>query len=151
MGARRKVVVSAKRESKGGPRPGGALVSVKSIGVALGAVFSITLAIVVGKEISTEAMAVMVGFVCGIAAGIPTSVLLLVALYRRDRHRSDEEESQARQNAYPPVIVIQGGGQSGLPPGPHEGYWPISNPGPSVSRQFQVLGGDDLLLDERPY
>ena len=55
-------------------------VSVKQASVALGLVFAVTLAVVVGKQMSTEAMAVVVGVVCGIAAGIPTSVLLLVGM-----------------------------------------------------------------------
>ena len=45
------------------------------------------------------------------------------------------------------VVVVQGGGQSALPPGPQAGYWPMSTPAPAASRQFQVLVGDDLLLD----
>lgn len=126
--------------------------SAKSIGVVLGLVFSITLAVVVGKEMSTEAMAVVVGVVCGVAAGIPTSMLLLVVLNRREQHLHGEREWQARQDRYPPVIVVQGGGQSGgFPLGAQAGYWPMSTPGPPTSRQFQVLGGDDLLSDDRPY
>jgi hypothetical protein len=127
------------------------LVSVKSIGLVVGSVFSITLAVAVGKEMSTEAMAVVVGVVCGVAAGIPTSMLLLVVLNRREQHRQGEGEWQARQDRYPPVVVIQGGGQPGLPLGAQAGYWPVSAPGPPADRQFQVLGGDDLLSDDRLY
>jgi len=42
----------------------------------LGLVFAVTLAIIVGKQMTTEAMAVVIGVVYGVAAGIHTSVLL---------------------------------------------------------------------------
>ena len=131
---------------------GGSGAGLKQVGVVLGLVFAVTLAVVVGKQMSTEAMAVVVGVVCGVAAGIPTSVLLLVVLTRRDRQQVETMEQQGRQGrqgSYPPVVVIQGGGMpQGLPPGPQAGYWPAPAPGPVVDRQFQVIGGEDLLLDD---
>jgi hypothetical protein len=123
----------------------------KQIGVVLGLVFAVTLAVVVGKQMSAEAMAVVIGVVCGVAAGIPASVLLLVVLTRRERAREEEMGRQGRPGAYPPVVVIQGGGQPALPPGPQAGYWPASSPGPVVNRQFHVVGGDELLLDDGCY
>ena len=125
--------------------------SVKQVIVVLCAVFAGRLAVVVGKEMSSDAMAVVVGVVCGIAAGIPASLLLLVALTRRDHARADRR-GQERQRGYPPVIVVQGGtGGQGLPHGPQAGYWPAPMPGPSADRQFQIVGGDELLLDEKSY
>lgn len=130
---------------------GGFGVGVRQVVIVLGTVFAATLAVVVGKQMSSEAMAVVVGVVCGVAAGIPTSMLLLVVLTRRDHKRVDEAE-RARHGNYPPVVVVQGsGGAQRLPQGPQAGYWPSPMPGPSVDRQFQVVGGDDLLLDERRY
>jgi hypothetical protein len=126
-------------------------VSLKQVVLVLGLVFAVTLAVVVGKEMSTEAMAVVVGVVCGVAAGIPTSVLLLVVLTRRDRQRTEEVERRDSRQAYPPVVVIQGGAPQGLPMGTQAGYWPAPMPGPTVDRQFQVVGGDDLLLDDGRY
>jgi len=127
-------------------------VSVKQVAAALALIFVIVLAVVVGKQMSNEAMAVVIGVMCGVAAGIPTAVLLLVAFTRRDRQRLEDEyaERQARQAArsYPPVVVIQGGAPQALPPGPQAGYWPVPLPGPPVNRQFHVVGGDDLLLDD---
>jgi hypothetical protein len=115
----------------------------------LGLGFAITLVVVVGKQMSAEAMAVVVGVVCGVAAGIPTSILLLAVFGRRDRMRMEELERQARQQSYPPVVVVQGGAPQGLPPGPPQGgYWPSPMPGPIETRQFHVVGGDDLLLDD---
>lgn len=130
---------------------GGTGASAKLMLVVLGAVFAVTLAVVVGKQMSTEAMAVVVGVVCGVAAGIPTSILLLVALNKRERQRYDHIQRQEQKANYPPVVVVQGGGQAGLPPGPQAGYWPMATPGPAMDRQFNVVGGDDILVDDGRY
>jgi hypothetical protein len=126
-------------------------ISLKQIAVVLGLVFTVALAVVVGKQMSGEAMAVVVGVVCGVAAGIPTSVLLLVVLTRRDRQRMDEVQRRPGQHNYPPVVVIQGGAPQALPPGSQAGYWPGPQPGPGSQRQFHVVGGDELLLDDGDY
>ncbi len=118
--------------------------------VVAGLVFAITLAVVVGKKMSAEAMAVVVGIVCGVAAAIPTSVLLLVAFTRRDRQQRDQMEARPQQYGSPPVVVIQGGAPQALP-GPQAGYWPAADPGPAVNRQFHVVGGDDLMVDDGRY
>ena len=114
-------------------------------------VFAVTLAVIVGREMSAEAMAVIIGVVCGVAAGIPTAVLLLIAFSRREaRETRRQEEAQAwhRTQNGPPVIVIQGGNPQALPQGPQAGYWPAPQPGPVVNRQFHVVGGDDLLMQD---
>jgi hypothetical protein len=125
--------------------------NVKQIGMLLGLIFAITLAVVVGKQMSAEAMAVVIGVVCGVAASIPTAVLLLVVLTRHDRTRAEELERRTRQGNYPPVVVVQGGASQALPSGPQAGYWPGAPAAAPVGRQFHVVGGDDLLLDEGQY
>ena len=125
--------------------------SLRQLGALLGLVFAAVLAVVVGKQMSGDAMAVVVGVVCGVLAGIPTSVLLWVVLTRRERDRANEMESHAQRGAYPPVVVIQGGAPQGLQAGPQAGYWPPPAPGPPSNRHFQVLGGDDLIVDEGRY
>ena len=125
--------------------------SIRQLGALLGLIFVAVLAIVVGKQMSGDAMAVVVGVVCGVVAGVPTSVLLWVVLTRRERYRADEMQQQAQRGAYPPVVVIQGGMPQGPQAGPQGGYWPPPAPGPSASRQFQVVGGDDLILDDTRY
>ncbi|MCS6910906.1 MAG: hypothetical protein NZM11_10140, partial [Anaerolineales bacterium] len=45
--------------------------------LCLGLAFAITLAIVVGQRLSAEAMSVMVGVVAGVAASIPTSLIVV--------------------------------------------------------------------------
>ena len=130
---------------------GGAGLGLKQVLLIVGLVFAIVLAIVVGKKMSAEAMAVVVGVVCGVAAAIPTAILLLVVFTRRDRQRMDEMQPQYRQQPSPPVVVIQGGAPQALPPGPQAGYWPAAQPGPAVNRQFHVVGGEDLMLDDGRY
>lgn len=122
--------------------------SLKHIGVLLALVFVVALAVVVVKEMSSEAMAVVIGVICGVTAGIPTSGLLLVVLTRRDRQKAEEAERLARRDSAPPVVVIQGGATHSLPQGPQAGYWPMPQPGPTVQRQFKVVGSSDLLLED---
>lgn len=121
--------------------------SLKQAMVVLGIVFVGVLGVVVAKQMSAEAMAVVVGVICGVAAAIPTSLLLLVVLTRSERRRYEEEDRQRRsaQGRYPPVVVIQGGTSQSLPTGPQAGYWPSPAPGPLADRQWQVVGGEDLL------
>jgi hypothetical protein len=132
----------------------GAGESVKQVGVVLGLVFVVVLAVVVGKKMSAEAMAVVIGVVCGVVAAIPTSVLLLVVITRRDSLQSQRLEEMDAFGAHgsrgrvPPVVVIQGGAPQGLPAGPQGGYWPAPHPGPVGQRQFHVVGGNDLLPED---
>ncbi len=120
----------------------------KHVVLVLGTVFAVALAVVVGQQMSTEAMAVVIGVVCGIAASIPTSLLLLVVLTRGDRQQVTGTKRQTRQSNSPPVMVIQGGGGTqGWPPGPQAGYWPTVQPGPTVDRQFRIVGGDGVTMD----
>jgi len=128
---------------------GGSGSTLRQLGILLALVFAITLAIVVGKRMSAEAMAVVVGVVCGVAASIPTSVLLLLAMSRGERQSQRDPAQGSTDRHYPPVVVIQGGGHPGLPHGSQANYWPSALSGPSAQRDFHVVGGDDLLEDER--
>jgi hypothetical protein len=60
--------------------------------------FGVALAVIIGQRMSTDAMAVVIGVAVGVAASVPTS-LLLVALLRRER-RSYRDEPPAAP-AYP--------------------------------------------------
>lgn len=123
----------------------------KRVLLVLGLVFVIALAVVVGKRMSTEALAVVVGVVCGVVASVPTSLLLLLVLNRREE-RGDARAGRSRdERQAPPVVVIQGGTSQALPAGPQAGYWPAPFSGPMVDRKFQIVGGDDLLGDDGRY
>jgi len=86
-------------------------------------VFSIALAMMVGKHMSTEAIAVVVGIACGVAASIPTSLLIMVLATRR-------EDSRARQD-YPPTVAI--------------------NPGVSQHPNLQLPGQTSPSHESEPY
>jgi hypothetical protein len=108
-------------------------------------VFSGTLAAVIGRRMNTEAMAVVVGVVCGVAAGIPMSLLILAISNRHDA-RADldgpSDQARSRYGAYPPVVVIQGGS-----PMPSQ-FAPLRESPPALvydpaPRQFRVIGGEE--------
>ena len=97
--------------------------------------FAVTLAVVIGQRLSDQAISVLAGAVCGVAASIPTSLLIVWVTRRR------EETSRAhtpQQGTYPAVLVIQPPAQ-----GQHQGmlqpplYGPYTAPAP---REFTVVG-----------
>jgi hypothetical protein len=117
----------------------------RKVGVLLLLAFAVTLAIVVGDRMSTDAMAVVVGVVCGVAAGIPMSLLLMLALRRRDRDAEGPLRAQmdARYAApAPPVVVIQGGipATSNVPPPYYPMHTAVAEP---TQRRFRVVGEDE--------
>lgn len=119
--------------------------ALRKLGVLVALVFAITLAVVVGKRMSAEAVAVVVGVVCGVAASVPASVLLLVAMAGREHRPETDLGHGSRGKQYPPVVVIQGGSQQALSAGSQLGYWPSTQATPSARREFHVVGGEDLL------
>lgn len=66
--------------------------------------FGVALAIVIGQRMSTDAMAVVIGVAVGVAASVPTS-LLLVALLRKERATYRPEPG--REQLYPPALPQQ--------------------------------------------
>ena len=95
--------------------------NMKRVGMLAGIIVSLlAIALLATSDIQAtenEALAVVIGTVCGVAAGIPTAVFILWMLDRRDRQRVEEVERQAD-------------------------YWPAP-----VQQQWRVVGGDDLLLE----
>lgn len=124
----------------------GSGIRLKHIALALAVTFTVVLAVIIGKKMSTEAMAVVIGIVCGVVASIPTTALLTLVLTRRDRQRDDERQP-TRPGAYPPVVVIQGGAPQSLAAAPQAGYWPALAPGPSAQRQFHIVGNEEILVE----
>jgi hypothetical protein len=107
--------------------------------------FVITLGVIVGSRMSVEAMAVVVGVVCGVAAGIPMSLLIMLALRRRERQAEETPYPQTTGRypaPSPPVVVIQGGAPvtSSLPPPYYPMHTAVNEP---VHRQFRVIGGGE--------
>ncbi len=111
----------------------------------VGAAFCLTLAIIVVRELSSEALAVAIGVVCGVAAGIPTTILLYVTLSgrRMRRGRAGEDGQRAQQGEYPPLIIVQGQAPS-LPQEP----WIAPPHGVRPRSRIRLVGGEDLLPGE---
>ncbi len=109
----------------------------------VGAVFCLTLAIIVVLKMSSEALAVAIGVVCGVAAGIPASVLLYVTLSRR-LQRAEDGRRQGQQPDYPPLIIVQGQ----VPPAVPHDPWLVPPQGAVPRSHVRLVGGEDLLPGE---
>ena len=69
--------------------------------------FGVALAIVIGQRMSTDAMAVVIGVAVGVAASVPTS-LLLIALLRRERQSFRQDAARDLPHVpYPPALPQQ--------------------------------------------
>jgi hypothetical protein len=103
--------------------------------------FAVTLAVVVGTRLSADALAVVVGVACGVAAGIPVSMLILATLNRRAEASLSRGATPGmpQSTSYPPVVVIQGGtpGPSGLVPP----YYPSAVE--AAPRRFRIVGEEE--------
>lgn len=102
--------------------------------------FSVALAIVVGNRMSAEAMAVVIGVVCGVMASIPMSAIIL-ALSRRSQTpvRDDPSPTSA-----PPFFVV-----ATSPPAPPAVGWPDANrayraPAMPAPREYRIIGDEQF-------
>jgi hypothetical protein len=106
--------------------------------------FAVTLAIIVGNRLSNEAMAVLVGALCGISATLPVSVALLIAATRNwSRGEMRREEFDARPYAaQPPVIMIAPPQMAQWQPGAYaeQQFFAPSMPAPGAPRDFKIVG-----------
>jgi len=119
----------------------------KKVVLPLMLAFGITLAAIIGQRMSTDAMAVVIGVAVGVAASVPTS-LLLVALLRRERAgawRTEPPAAQPQQLQSPNVIVLNPADFVGqrrdqpytpLPP-------PETNTADGGMRRLRIIGSDD--------
>ncbi len=125
--------------------------------IIVGAVFAVALAAVIGSRMSADAMAVVVGVVCGIGASVPTCLLLVWVLVRRAQGTAAGAQGYGRNGAvanYPPVVVVNPGygaqgyspalGMVSPPPGQLTGANGQLGGG---SRTFKVVGDEETLED----
>ncbi|MCC7354283.1 MAG: hypothetical protein IT330_11040, partial [Anaerolineae bacterium] len=109
-------------------------------------------------RMSTEAMAVAIGVVFGVAAGIPTSIVIATVGRRKTEPmetRMQPEPSWERRRELPPVIVVNPGGQHPAGANFNNGYngyqvqWPLAPafaaPAP---RQVHYVGGESANGEE---
>lgn len=116
---------------------------------------------VVGNSMSSDAIAMAIGVMLGVFAGIPVA-LLLIAGNRRQGGREEREDfdGHAYPAAYgrnqwagaPPVIVVAGAPNAGAasPQLPEPAYWAMPPGGQPnrPARQFKVVGEREESLDE---
>jgi hypothetical protein len=134
--------------------------------------FSATLAMVLGEKIDQTAAGIITGVAVGVAAGVPTTFILLVLLRNRQERTSHERPiAYAARQPYtqqappgylpqtgvmpaprgngvmvpqPPVIVV-------APPGSYDPRAQYPNPMPVLTpapREFQVIGEPGYYADE---
>jgi hypothetical protein len=103
----------------------------------VGVAFAVTLAVVIGQRLSDQAISILAGAVCGVAASIPTSLLIVWVTRRR---QEPQPMRQPMPGMYPPVVVVQPPPQASHPALQQPGYAPpYSQPLP---REFTVVGGE---------
>lgn len=76
----------------------------KRIFLIIGIIFAVTLAIVFGMRVSADALAVIVGVVLGILAGIPTTLLVIFVMTRQ--RPGLNPGGYPPVSAQPPVVII---------------------------------------------
>ena len=123
----------------------------KAAVIGVGVAFAVGLAVVIGNRMSADAMAMVVGVACGMVASVPTSLLLVWVLGRRNQVSVTPVEGP-RYGAgagYPPVVVINPGpgyGASGYAL-PGTGGLERGLPPPGGARSFRVVGQEETALD----
>ena len=126
----------------------------KLIWTAVSMAFAVTLAIVVGQRLSSEAMAVMVGVVAGVAASIPTSLIVVWAASRTLSPRVVEAPSAVSEprRAEPTRMIVV---QQPAPLTAPQGYY-APQPAPAYGavwpavvqpRRYTVVGGAQVDLE----
>ncbi len=128
--------------------------------------FVMTLAYYVGNRLSTDALNMAVGVLCGMAASIPVSVGLLLALMRKRNDEADDDDEMENdphptvaqpmprpgQQQQPQIIVIappQGQpypGQANYYPlggATNYTYPPVMNEDVIDSRDWRIIGDDE--------
>lgn len=100
--------------------------------------FAITLAVIIGGRLSSEAVSILLGVVIGVAASLPANLIIIWAFKRTQQPASPPEP---RIVIVPPTASATP--QPSLPAGLES--WAAPRPAPEARpRQFVVIGGDEL-------
>lgn len=116
--------------------------------ILAGIAFAVTLAVIVGNKLSSEALAVAVGALCGIAASIPVSIGLVIAASRNWGHNDEGyrevsyDYASHRYAPQPPQMILLAPQQSQAPYGHSQGqfYLPANAPAVGAPREFKIVG-----------
>jgi hypothetical protein len=98
------------------------------------------LILVIGFRLSQDAIGVIIGIGLGVLATLPTSLVLIYMMVRREQSGAFPSHQPPGLPAHhqPPVIIVNGGQQPGLPAGsPLQSVYPASLPG---QRSFTIVG-----------
>jgi hypothetical protein len=115
-----------------------------------GIAFGIGMAYFIGSRLSNEAMAMIVGGICGISLSIPLSIAVMIANSRNWgqpevlSHEIPPERKKRRRASQQPVIIMGAPSESTPRKRPQTQY--LLPPGPSKRtrsrREFKIIGGD---------
>lgn len=97
---------------------------------------AIALAVLISDRLSTEALAVLAGAVCGVGAAIPTSLLIIAATQRT---RQTETTPAPQQPQYTSPIVMMPPPMQIQPAAPAP---PATWRDTPIRRHFTVVGGE---------
>ena len=108
----------------------------------------VTLAIIIGQRMSTDAMAVMVGVVFGVAASIPTSLLIALAMRGSRRHDDPPYRRADYQPTPPPQIYVVNPGAYPGSNEPAQIVAPQQFTMPIPTRRWVVVGEEDSAEED---
>jgi hypothetical protein len=107
-----------------------------------GIVFVITIAVIMGTRMSPDALAVVIGIICGVLASIPTSAMLVWVMRQRDKQVEMQMGQRPFGGQYPPVVVVNGQGTNGYGSPYGATALPAGSP-PLGPRSFKVIGQEN--------
>jgi len=114
--------------------------------VIAGAAFGVVVGVIVGLRLETSSLALLVGVVCGVVAGLPVSVGLLYALGReREARRRLEEVRRVEERPAvggPPVVILNAGRGGEL-----LSQMPLL--GERTQREFVIVGEEEPAGEKR--
>lgn len=103
--------------------------------------FGITLAVLIVNRLDNQALAMLTGAICGMAAGIPMTVAIFLLTQRQKEERLKAQHEPREQPQ--PVIVVQpppaAPGAPSWPAGNHTPLPPLARP----PRDFNIVGDDE--------
>jgi hypothetical protein len=112
----------------------------------------VTLAVIIGQRMSTDAMAVVIGVVFGVAASIPTSLLIALAARGNRRQAPPYRRDDYQPSPPPPQIYVVNPGQ--MPAATNQGAQPALPQPPGAyymaepARRYKVVGDAEYWLED---
>ena len=117
-------------------------ISLRQSGILGAVAFGVALAVIIGVRLEQAALAALVGVVCGVGASIPTSLLIVAVLRRRDTQEQKRTRSAEQQLARQPQVVVVA--PPAAPQLPQPASWPGAYvPDMSAQRQFSIIGEEE--------